>query len=111
MANLFERLAQEQPAPSPPPLPSPAKKTQKPPPAQLLLDWLLCWNKSTVTVRDICIYGPYSIRGRKTAIDAAETLVKNGWLTLNKPYRPNTHTWQIVKKLIVQPTVITETIE
>jgi len=53
-------------------------------PAQKLLDWLQHWTKPTVSARDICIYGPNSLRDRRSAIDAAEILVKTGWLIPTK---------------------------
>ena len=76
-------------------------------PAQKLLDWLQHWTKPTVSARDICIYGPNSLRDRRSAIDAAEILAKTGWLLPNKTRRHDIHEWQIVRKPIVQPTVAT----
>src|SRR5262245_32131520 len=97
MASLFERLDKGRP--------SPIKKTQKPSLAQKLLDWLQHWTKPTVSARDICIYGPNSLRDRRSAIDAAEILVKTGWLMPNKTRRHDMHEWQIVQKPIIHPTV------
>jgi hypothetical protein len=103
MVNLFERLDKGRP--------SPIKKTQKLSPAQKLLDWLQHWAKPTVSARDICIYGPNSIRDRESAIDSAEILVKTGWLMPNKTRRHDMHEWQIVRKPIIHPTVATEAVE
>jgi hypothetical protein len=103
MASLFERLDKGRP--------SPIKKTQKPSPAQKLLDWLQHWTKPTVSARDICIYGPNSIRAWESAIDSAEILVKNGWLVPIKTRRHDMHEWQVVRKPIVHPTVAIVTAE
>jgi hypothetical protein len=91
--------------------PPPTTKAQKPLRAQKLLDWLQHWSKPTVSTRDICIYGPNSIRNRESAIDAAEILVKEGWLVPNKAHRRDTHKWQVVRKPIIHPTVATEAAE
>jgi len=99
--NLFKRLDKGRPPP-------PTKKAQ-PSPAQKLLDWLQHWTKDTVSARDICIYGPYSIRDRKRAIDAAEILAKEGWLVPIKTRRHDMQHWGIVRKPIIFPTVATET--
>jgi hypothetical protein len=76
VGNLFERLA-------PPPA---AKKAQKPrpdpklEPAQRMLDWIQRWTRDTISIRDVRQYGPNSLRNPKSVIDAAEVLVKTGWL-------------------------------
>jgi hypothetical protein len=93
--GLFERLDKGRPAP-------PTEKATKQP-AQKLLDWLQHWTKPTVSARDICIYGPNSLRDRRSAIDAAEILVKTGWLIPNKTRRHDMHEWQIVRKALVHP--------
>ena len=97
MANLFERLGR----------PSSAKAAIEQPhnDAQKMLDFLLRWPEDTVTVRDLRVYGPNSLRNRKDAISSAEILVANGWLKPVKPSRPDTYAWQIVRKNIVHPTV------
>jgi hypothetical protein len=80
-------------------------QTQEPSPAQKLLDWLPRWPKDTITVRQIRVYGPYTIRDRRSAIEAAEVLVANGWLKATKPSRPDTYAWQITRKNIIRPSV------
>src|SRR5262249_22179214 len=105
--NLFERLDQGRPAPSPPPLPSPA--TQKPSPEQLLLNWIQRWRGSTISWRDIHNYGPF--RDQKIAIDAAEILVRNGWLRPMKAHRYDMHKWEVIRKPVVHPTATTEAVE
>ena len=87
------------------PEPKPVSQPQKLQPAQKLLDWLQRWEKDTVCVRDIRIYGPSSIRDQKNALDAARTLVKNGWLTPLKVRRYDAQKWQITRRLIVHPDV------
>ena len=104
MVSLFERLNRGGP--------SPTKKAQKPPPAQKLLDWLQRWTKPTLSARDICIYGPNSIRAWESAIDSAEILVKKkGWLVPLTTRRHDMRAWQIVRKHIIHPTVATEAVE
>jgi hypothetical protein len=96
MATLFEKLGQ--------PPPAPIKKAQKLP-AQLLLDFLQRWPKPTVTARNVCQFGPHANRKLENVISSAEVLVKSGWLTPIKANRHDTHQWQIIKKLVVHPTV------
>ena len=104
MATLFERLGKGRPPPA-----EPGGVARKLLPAQKLLDWLQHWTEPTVSARDICIYGPNSLRDRRSAIDAAEILVKTGWLILNKTRRHDMNEWRIVRKPIVHPTVAAET--
>lgn len=81
------------------------KQPQKDDHAQRLLTWLPRWPRDTITVRQIRVYGPHNIRNRRSAIDAAEVLVANGWLKPIKPSRPDTYAWQITRKNILNPTV------
>jgi hypothetical protein len=85
--------------------PTPAQKTQKPAPAQKLLDWLQRWNKPTICAREILIYGPRSTRKRKDANDATEILVKHGWLVPTKTKQRDWRRWQIVRQPIIHPTI------
>lgn len=98
VANLFERLSRSRPPE--PKIEQPAKD-----PAQLLLTWLQRWPEDTVTVRDIRVYGPKSIRDREHAISAAETLATNGWLEPTKPNWPGTFAWKVLRKNVVHPAV------
>jgi hypothetical protein len=99
MADLFERLAKGRP-------PSVEAKQPHKDPAQKLLDWLQRWNKPTITVRQIRIYGPHIIKDQRSAIDAAEILVKNGWLNpVKKPFRRDRIEWQIIRTPTLSPTV------
>jgi hypothetical protein len=96
MGNLFERLAQGRPPPTEEAI---KQQYRGPPPTEKLLDWLVNhWTKSTVTARDICIYGPHSSRDVKTALRLAQILVEQGWLIPLKARRRNMHEWQIVPK-------------
>ena len=97
--TIFERLNQGRP-----PAEMAIKQSSKAP-AQLLLDWLPRWPQDTITVRQIRVYGPHNIRNRRSAIDAAEVLVTNGWLKPIKPSRPDTYAWQITRKTILHPPV------
>lgn len=99
MASLFERLDRRRTAP-------PAKIPQ-PPLAQTLLDWLQRWNKDTISTRDICNYGPRILRDQRKAVLAAEILAVHGWLTPLKTRQRNAHKWEITRKPIVHPTVVT----
>jgi len=105
--NLFERLATM--------APPPAEKTQAPPPkqkhlpAQQLLNWLIQrWGKETVWMKDIRQFGPYALRDPKTAIDAAEALVKDGWLVPEPTRRYDAHKWRFVRRPVAQPLVTNE---
>src|SRR5262249_21413401 len=94
--NLFERLDRGRPTPSPSPLPSPA--TQKPSPAQLLLNWIQRWTKDTICIRDVRQYGPSSLRNPKSVIDAAEVLAKNGWLEPAESHRYDMRKWRVIRR-------------
>jgi hypothetical protein len=95
--NLFERLGR------------PVEAVNKQPhedPAQRLLDWLQQhWHKNTISRRDISNHGPRSIRDRESAINAAETLERHGWLVPAPTHRYDRRVWQIVRKNVVRPTV------
>jgi len=86
--------------------PPPVKEKAKVDPAQKLLDWLQRWHKPTITVRQIRIYGPHIMKDQRGALDAAEILVKNGWLNpAKKPFRRDRIEWQIVRTPTLSPTV------
>src|SRR5262245_59171146 len=104
MASLFERLNGAQPPPA-------AEKKIQPPrnelgDAQRLLDFLQSWAKDTICLRDIYIWGPYSLRNdRDRALDAAEILTARGWLVAQKAHRHDRREWQVLRKPIIRPTV------
>lgn len=108
--DLFERLDRGQP----PPAQLEKKDHQKRQDeealfaAQRLLDWLQRWPKDIVRLSEIRIYGPKSIRDRKSAIRSAEILVKHGWLTRQPTRYYNARVWKITRKLVVGPTVAPE---
>jgi len=87
--NLFDRLAKGRPAP--------AEEKVKVDPAQKLLDFLQRWPKTTISSRDIRIYGPKSIRDRESAIRSAQILAAHGWLVPHQT-RPDRHQWEIVRR-------------
>jgi len=61
-----------------------------------LLGWLQNhWTRPIIRVRDICIYGPRPIRDSESALNAAETLERYGWLVPMKPHRCDTKRWRI----------------
>jgi len=81
----------------------PTKETQETSPAQKLLDWLQRWNKPTVNAHEMMVYGPRLIRNRKSTADAAEILVKHGWLIPQKTNQSNWRRWEIVCKPTIHP--------
>jgi len=105
MVNLFERLGQL----SPPPATKEAERPlpdQKLQPAQRLLDWIQRWTKDTICIGDVRQYGPNSLRNPKSVIDAAEVLVKNGWLEPAESHRYDMRKWRIIRRPpIVAPKV------
>jgi len=65
----------------------------------MLLDWLKNrWPKTTVSARDIYRHGPNPVRDRTIALNMAEALVGQGWLTPIKTHRYDRKAWQIVGK-------------
>jgi hypothetical protein len=77
------------------------------PPAQALLDWLQRWDKQTIRLRDIQIFGPMHIRKREIAIEQAAVLVKYNWLIPIKSNRRDSLEWKIVRAPIILPTIDT----
>jgi len=96
MSNLFDKLDAKRPTPE-------IKQPAQPSHAQKLLTWLPRWPRDTITVRQIRVYS--SLKGRTDAINAAEVLVANGWLSPTKPHRPDTYAWKIIRKNVLNPTV------
>ena len=86
---------------APPPKPQPTQQDY----AQRMLDWLQRWHRDTVSLRDMRIWAPRIFRDPKRAIDTAQVLVRNQWLTPTKPRRREPYRWQVVRKLVVHPTV------
>jgi len=102
MVSLFERLDRGRPTPAA------GTKSTRPDEiisAQKLLDFLQRWAKDTITEREIRVYGPQSIRDKKSAIGSAEILVHFGWLTPIRSAYYNGRMWQITRKPIVGPKV------
>ena len=68
-------------------------------PTEKLLDFIVNrWPRPVIRVREICQFGPGSIRDRKSAIATAETLVVHGWLAPLPPTRQhNEKLWRIVR--------------
>jgi hypothetical protein len=97
--NLFDRLARGRPAPEPEP-------NQPPSDAQKMLDWLLRWNKPTVSACEIYQYAPRSVRrDKESAIKNAEVLVRHGWLTALKTNRRHYRIWEITRKPVIHPVI------
>src|SRR5262245_31420595 len=80
----------------------PAPEIKQPPSeAQRMLDWRQRWNKPTVRMNEILVYGPRSLRKRKIEIDAAQVLVKHRWLTQLQARKPNIVEWQVDRRGVV----------
>ena len=96
MASLFERLNVGRPAPVEETIKQPRIGS---PPIEKLLDWLVnYWTRPTVSVREICIYGPNCVRDKKTILSLAQTLVERGWLAPTKTRRRDMKKWQITAR-------------
>ena len=67
------------------------------PPAERLMAWLPRWPKATISVRDVRLYGPNSLRDPKIAGDAIEVLAGFGWLVPVMTRQHNMEWWQIVR--------------
>jgi hypothetical protein len=64
-------------------------------PAQELLAWIQHgWRRPTISLRDICTYGPVAIRTREAATTQAETLEKHGWLVELQAHRYDRRVWR-----------------
>jgi hypothetical protein len=102
--NLFERLTAMAPPPAEKtPESVPNKKLE---PAQRMLDWIQRWTKDTISIRDVRQYGPGSLRDPKSVLDAAEVLVKNGWLEPAESHRYDMRKWRVIRRPpIVAPKV------
>jgi len=71
-----------------------------------MLDWIQRWAKDTICIRDVRQYGPNSLRNPKSMIDAAEVLVKNGWLEPAESHRYDMRKWHVIRRPpIVAPKV------
>jgi transposase len=67
-------------------------------PTEKLLSWLLNhWTKPTISLREICRYGPNAIRDWESATSLSETLVQRGWLTRIETRRRDMREWQILR--------------
>jgi hypothetical protein len=68
-------------------------------PVGQLLYWLTNnWKKSTVSIRDLCVFGPRVTRNRKNATDLAETLAKRGFLLPIRAHRIDRRVWLVVRE-------------
>ena len=109
--NLFERLQEkqlQQLEKEQPPITIPKGPLLRPevpptdnnsPPIERLLDFLVNrWRRPEIRIREICQFGPGSIRDRKSAIALTEILAQNGWLAPLPPTRQhNEKLWRIVR--------------
>jgi hypothetical protein len=86
--SLLESLGKERP------LPLPIDE----PPIERLQRFLRRWRRPTVSLREICIFGPKRDRNRQTALNLAQELVELGWLTPTVALRRDSMKWKIVPK-------------
>lgn len=90
MVSLFERLKEGRPEePTLPPAHLPVRK---------LLDFLQHkWPQPTICARDIYRHGPRPVRlDKERALEAAEILVRRGWLAPMKTHRCDRKQWKIM---------------
>src|SRR6516162_668877 len=70
------------------------EQTQKLPSATELLVWIRRrWNRPTISLREIQVYGPHSSRDHATAVKHTATLEKHGWLAPMKAHRRDRRVW------------------
>lgn len=73
-------------------------------PAGRLLKWILdSWDEPTISIKEICVYGPRP-RIRKEAVSRAETLAQQGWLIPVKTRQHDGKKWRIVREMTTSPT-------
>jgi hypothetical protein len=65
------------------------------PPVQELLHWIQRRNKSVISLRDVCIFGPNAIRQREAALKHIEILVQHGWLIPLRAHRHDRQVWRL----------------
>jgi hypothetical protein len=86
--------------------PEPIKQPRKElDPAQQLLTWLQKWNRPTIRMNDILVYGPRPAMRKRAAIGPVETLVRHKWLIPIPTRRSNMSEWKIVRPAIVDPVI------
>jgi hypothetical protein len=60
-----------------------------------LLVWIRQrWNRPTISLRDIQVYGPRDSRDRKTATKHVEALERHGWLAPMQAHRRDRRIWR-----------------
>jgi hypothetical protein len=68
-------------------------------PSEKLLAWLVnYWARPTITLRDICAYGPHSVRDPKDVMNLTQTLTEFGWLIPVEAWRRDMKKWRIVRE-------------
>jgi hypothetical protein len=75
--------------------PKPVRAQQ--PPAQRLMAWLPRWPKTTISVRDVRLFGPNALRDPEVASEAIEVLAGFGWLVPVTTHRHDSKWWEIVR--------------
>jgi hypothetical protein len=96
VGSLFERLN----AGCPPLAAEGTIEHEKSQSIERLLRWLVNnWRGNTITLRQICLYGPYPLRAeQKAALGLTLGLVERGWLIPLKPRRHDSRAWEIGPK-------------
>jgi hypothetical protein len=68
-------------------------------PSEKLLAWLVnYWARPTITLRDICAYGPHSVRDPKDVMNLTQTLTEFGWLIPVEAWRRDQKKWRVVRE-------------
>jgi hypothetical protein len=84
--NPFDHLKIEPKKPEP-------ERTRKP--AQDLLTWIQRgWAKPTISLRNICVYGPRAFRDKAIALKQIQLLAQHGWLVETKAHRYDRRLWR-----------------
>jgi hypothetical protein len=73
--------------------------------AQRLLNWLLKWQKPTIRMNEVLVFGPRPVHKRENALSPIQKLVEQGWLTPIQTRRPDMLEWRIARRPIVYPTI------
>src|SRR5262245_39390110 len=111
MGNLFDRLNKGQSTEAAPPEAAAVSLLERleprpllPPiderdtPIERLQKFLRRWRRPTISLREICIFGPKRDRNRELALTLAQELVQIGWLIPIMERRQNMVRWKIVPK-------------
>jgi|SRR5215472_3038703 len=100
MSNLFDRLDARRPPVE--------QKLQQPNHAQRMLDFILRWPRSSISVSDLMTYGPRPKQNAEGVRKLATILEKQGWLTKRDTPKKNMLHWNITRRPIIHPELTTD---